>query len=86
MLYRIRGDPLAAREHVFDQVDAAAWTVELVAEQDISRAGRGAKAAMSAVPQHLLGHCNVRIGELLRCEVCSHGVNPARPPAYGRAR
>ena len=72
MLDRIGGDRPAARQHVLDQVDAAARTVEFVAEQDIGRAGCGAEPAMRAVPQHLLGRRNVGIGELLGCEVGPH--------------
>ena len=52
-------DDLRARrpvvlEHVLDQVDAAARAVELVAEQDVGRAGRGAEAAVHAAAQDLL--------------------------------
>ena len=43
----------AALQHVLDQVDAAARAVELVAEQHIGRAGRGAEAAMHAGAQDL---------------------------------
>jgi hypothetical protein len=49
----IGGDAFGIREHVFDQVDPAARTVELVAEQDIGRAGCGAEPTMSAGPQYL---------------------------------
>ena len=45
------GRRLAALQHVLDQVDAAARTVELVAEQHVGRAGRGAEAAMDAAAQ-----------------------------------
>ena len=40
-------------QHVLDQVDAAARAVELVAEQHVGRAGRGAEAAMHAGAQNL---------------------------------
>ena len=83
VLDRIGGDRAAARQHVLDQVDAAARAVELVAEQDIGRAGRGAEAAMRAGPQDLLGCRGVGIGELLRGEVGLHRLNSLRPCGRG---
>ena len=50
----LRGDRVAF-EHLLDQVDAAARAVELVAEQLIGRAGRGAEAAMHALAQDRVG-------------------------------
>ena len=44
-----------ALEHLLDQVDAAARAVELVAEQLVGRAGRGAEAAVHALAQDGLG-------------------------------
>jgi hypothetical protein len=44
-----------ALEHLLDQVDAAARAVELVAEQLVGRAGRGAEAAVHALAQDRLG-------------------------------
>ena len=41
-------------EHVLDQIDAPARAIELVAEQHIGRAGRGAEAAMHAGAQNLV--------------------------------
>jgi len=79
MFDRVRGDP-PARQHVFDQVYAAARAVEFVAEKDVGRAGRGAESAMGAVPQYFLGRCNVRIGELLGREVGPHRLSPALVP------
>jgi len=83
MLDRVDGDFFAAREHVFDQVDTAARTVELVAKQHIGRAGCGAKPAMSAGPQHFLRRRGIRIGELLWREVGSHLINSPRPYVRG---
>ena len=68
MLDRIGGD-FAGGEHVLDEVNAPARAIELIPEQDICRAGRGAKPAMGAGPQYLFGRCNVRIGELLGREI-----------------
>ncbi len=47
-----RGDPF---EHLFDQVDASAWAIELVAQQLVGGAGGGAKTAMHAFAQNVLG-------------------------------
>ena len=44
-----------ALEHLLDQVDAAARAVELVAEQLVGRAGRGAEAAVHALAQDGVG-------------------------------
>ena len=44
-----------ALEHLLHQVDAAARPVELVAEQLVGRAGRGAEAAVHALAQDRLG-------------------------------
>ena len=51
-------------EHLLDQIDAPARTVELVAEQHVSRAGGGAKAAMHAGAQDLFGLRHLRIHQL----------------------
>ncbi len=59
-------------QHVLDEVDAAPRTVELVAKQHISRAGRGAEAAMHAGAQDLFGGVGVRVGELRGGEVRLH--------------
>src|SRR5215469_13106652 len=79
MFDRITGNT-TPREYVFDQVYAAARTVEFVAEQDIGRTGCGAKPAMSAGSQHFLGRCNIRIGELLHREIGPHPLNSLWPP------
>src|SRR5438445_11284288 len=76
MLDRVSSNLIAAREHLLNQVDAPARTVELVAEQDIGRASRCAKAAMGAGPQNLFRFGSVGIGELLGREVGLHGSAP----------
>jgi hypothetical protein len=77
------GDDLLGRgrvalQHLLDQVDAAARRIELVAEQHIGRAGRGAEAAMHAGAQNVVGHRDVRIGELGEGEVGLHFVTVSR--------
>ena len=72
-------DDLARRrpvvlQHVLDQVDAPARRIELVAEQHIGRAGRGAEAAMHAGAQDLVGFRDVRIGELREGEGGLHRI------------
>ncbi len=71
------GDHLLVRrpvvlQHVLDQIDPATWTVELVAERDIGRAGGSAETAMHAFAQDLLGFGNTGILELLGCEIGLH--------------
>ena len=66
-------DDLARRrtvvlQHVLDQVDAPARGIELVAEQHIGRAGRGAEAAMDAGAQDPVRFRGIRIGELRQGE------------------
>ena len=51
-------------QHLLDEINAAPGTVELVAEQHIGRAGRGAEAAMHAGAQDLFGRAYFRVGEL----------------------
>ena len=68
-------------QHVLDQIDAAARGIELVAEQHIGRAGRGAEAAMHAGAQDLVGFRDVGIGELREGEIGLH-LN-ARPHPSG---
>src|SRR5579885_2279246 len=51
-------------EHILDEVDSPARTIELVAKQHKGRAGRGAKAAVNAGAQNLVGLRDVRIFEL----------------------
>ena len=68
-------------QHLLDQVDAPARRIELVAEQHIGRAGRGAEAAMHAGAQNLVRLRDVRIGEL--GEARSWSASHARPHAAG---
>src|SRR5204863_9268816 len=44
-----------AFERALDEIDASAGTVEVIAEHLIARTGRGAKAAMHALAQDVLG-------------------------------
>ena len=66
----------AVLQHVLDQIDAAARTVELVAERHIGRTGGRAEAAMHAFAQDRLGCGNMRIGELLGGEIGLHVDTP----------
>ena len=78
MLDRVSADTPCGK-HIFDQVNTTARTIELVTQQNISRAGCRAKPAMSAGAQYLFGFRNVGIGELLRCEIGSHLLTTPRP-------
>ena len=53
MLDHLRRRRPVVLQHVLDEIDAASRAVELVAEQHIGRAGRGAEAAMHAGAQDL---------------------------------
>ena len=72
-------------QHVLDQVDAPARGIELVAEQHIGRAGRGAEAAMHAGAQDLVGLRDVRIGELREGEGGLHSHARPHPPGVEHA-
>src|SRR5262249_39231158 len=76
MLYRVGRNLISARQHLLDQIDAPARTVELVTEQDIGRASRRAKAAMGAGTQNFFGFGNVGISKLLGREVGPHSSVP----------
>ena len=77
MLDGLRADRLGAVaaalfEHVLDQVDAAARAVELIAQQHIGRAGRGAEAAMNTRPQDLFRRRGIRVRKLREREFGLH--------------
>src|SRR6185295_9413872 len=76
MLDHLRGRRLVLFQHLLDQIDAPARTIELVAEQHIGRTGRGAEAAMHAGPQDLVGFGDVGIGELGEREFGFHVALP----------
>jgi hypothetical protein len=59
-------------QHVLDQVDPAARTVEFVAERDIGRAGSRAETAMDTFPENLLGFGDTGILKLLGGEIGLH--------------
>ncbi len=73
VLHDLRRRGLAALQHVLHQVDAAARGIELVAEEEVGRAGRGAEAAMHAGAQDRLRRPHRRIAQLLFREVRLHG-------------
>lgn len=71
------GDHLIGRrpivlQHIPDQIDPATRTVELITQQDISRASGGAKSAMYAIAQDLLAMGYSLIGQLLFVETSLH--------------
>src|SRR3954469_4572309 len=51
-------------QHLLDEGDAPARTIEFIAEQHIGRTGRGAEAAMHAGAQDLVGFRDIGIGQL----------------------
>ena len=69
----VSGRRAVVLEHVLDEVDAAARAVELVAQEHISGASRGAEAAMDAGAEDLVGFADVGIGELGEGEMGLHG-------------
>ena len=78
-----------AFHHLFDEVDAPAWAVQLIAQQLISRTGGGAKTAMHAFAQNgfgllAFGRALVLGGELgLHGESTSHFFNNRRTGGPG---
>ena len=80
MLHRFGGN-FAAGKHLLDEVNAPTRAVEFIAKQDVRRAGRSAKSAVGAGPQHFFGLRDVGIGKLLLREIGSHRFNPLRPSA-----
>ena len=68
-----------ALEHLLDEIDPAARAVELVAEQLVGRAGRGAEAAVHALAQDRLGLGAVGGAGEFGSDVGLH-VRFARPP------
>src|SRR3546814_19464963 len=67
-------------QHVLDQVNAAARAIEFVAEKDIGRAGRGAKAAMHAFADHRFRTGHGRIGKRRLGAFSLHGRYPPKRP------
>ena len=65
-------------QHVLNQVDPAAWAVEFVAEQHVSRAGRGTEPAMHTGSENTVRGFDIRVGELRQGEMCLHWV-PLNP-------
>jgi hypothetical protein len=63
---------LVMLQHVLDEVDSSARTVEFVAEQHISGTGRGAKSAMHAFPKNRVGFRDVGVGETFGREMGLH--------------
>ena len=88
VLDHLRHGGLTALQHVLDQVDAPARGVELVAEQQVGRAGRGAEPAMDAGPQDFFRRGHGRVRELRQAEVGLHGASSGPPSrrSSGRAR
>src|ERR1700722_11310 len=70
-------------QHLLDEIDSAARTIEFIPQQDVGRAGRGAEPAMHAGPQDLVGFGNIGIGELRQAEFGLHAADPEEAP--GRA-
>jgi hypothetical protein len=71
------GDSLNVRrtvilQHLLDQVDAAARTVEFIAKRHIGRTGRRAEPAMNALAQNLFRFRDIWISELSEGETGLH--------------
>ena len=75
--HHLLGRRAAGFQHVLDQVDAPARAVELVAEQQEGRAGRGAEPAMDAGAQDLVGGGDIGVAQLFSGEIRLHRVSPA---------
>src|SRR5260370_25988335 len=86
MLDHLRRRGLVVLEHVLDQVNPAARRIEFVAEQHITWACCGAKAAMRAGANDALGFGSRGIAQLIQCEARLHlfQSHPTHTPAYIR--
>ena len=73
VMFDFRAGPDAALEHVFDQINAAARTVALVAKQHIGGACRRTQAAMDAGAQDLIDLGDAWLLALLGGKVGLHG-------------
>src|SRR6202790_2668096 len=76
VLDHLRGWRPVFLQHLLDEIDSAARAIELVAEQHVGRASRGAESAMHAGPQDLVGLRNIGIGELRQAEFGFHVADP----------
>src|SRR5436853_7833619 len=72
MKHSLRIGCSTAFEHLLHQHDASAWTIAFITQQNVSRAGRDAEAAMHAGAQRLLGIAHMRIGQLFSAEIRAH--------------
>ena len=87
MLDHLGGRRPVVLQHVLDQVDAPARRIELVAEQHVGRAGRGAEAAMHAGAQDAVGFRDLagrRAGRGVKC-VCIRSHPGPHPPGIEHA-
>ena len=67
-------------QHLLDEIDSPARTIEFVAQQDIGRAGRGTEAAMHALAQDGVGFGDIGIGQLSEAEFGLHAGDPDEAP------
>src|SRR5208283_786356 len=65
-------------QHLLDQVDAAARAIELVAEEHVGWAGRGAEAAMDALADDAFGLGEVRALQQVFGEIRLHEIQTKR--------
>ena len=74
MFHDLRVGRLAVLQHVLDEIDAAAWRIEFITQQQISRTRGRAKPAMHACAQDFLGFRDIGIGELVGRKVGLHDL------------
>ncbi len=72
MLDDVRIGGATVFQHILDEVDASARTIQFVTQRHIGGTGRRAEAAMHAAAQNGLGFCHMRIGKLLGGEIGLH--------------
>jgi hypothetical protein len=80
MAHHFRGGRAARFQHVLDQVNPPARTIQFVSEQHERGARRGAEAAMHAGAQNLVAGRGIRVGKLRGTE----GVNYQRAAEKGK--
>src|SRR5437763_506998 len=72
LLDHLAGRRAVLLQHRLYQINPAPRTIQFIAEQHISRTGRGAKSTMHAGAQDLVGFRDIGIGELSDAEFGLH--------------
>ena len=74
MLDHLLACGLLILEHILDEVNSPARTVEFISQQQIGRACGGTKTTMNASTENFLRFTHVRLGKRDQREVRLHGI------------